>query len=169
MAILLCLFAKTTSHIPTGMLALFPILFGQECWANSLLFPLPLSLHSPCACRENIYLITAMVQCLLANVSSSFFPLYSPSFSFPKLAFRLWIVDDEGVEQVIDRSALPILKETPIGYRFYKELVHKLFPSQAMQLVCLELYTLYLGVLPTAMVSKNDRALITMLHPQGDQ
>ena len=86
-----------------------------------------------------------------------------------QLACRLWIVDDEGVEQVIDRSALPILKETPIGYRFYKELVHKLFPSQAMQLVCLELYTLYIGILPTAMVSKNDRALITMLHPQGDQ
>lgn len=84
-------------------------------------------------------------------------------------SYRLWIVDDEGVEQVIERSALPILRDTPIGYRFYKDLVHKLFPSQAQQIVCLELFTLYLGVLPTAMVSKNDRALIAMLHPQGDQ
>lgn len=102
-------------------------------------------------------------------------------------SYRLWVEDDEGVEQVIEKSVLPLLHEMPIGHRythllhtfgnneyqkysltnvvcrFYKDLVHKLFPAQSPQMKCCELYTLYLGILPTALVSKNDRALIGLL------
>lgn len=80
-------------------------------------------------------------------------------------SYRLWVEDDEGVEQAIEQS-IPTnetLHKTPLGHRFYKELLRWLFPSQSQQMKCYELYTLYLGVLPAALVSRNDRALIAML------
>jgi hypothetical protein len=80
-------------------------------------------------------------------------------------SYRLWVEDDEGVEQVLEQSipANPNLHNTPIGHRFYKELLRWSFPSQSQQMKCYELYTLYLGILPAALVSKNDRALIALL------
>ncbi len=55
------------------------------------------------------------------------------------------------------------LHNVPLGHRFYKELLRLLFPSQSQQMKCYELYTLYLGILPASIVSKNDRALIGLL------
>ena len=79
--------------------------------------------------------------------------------------FLLHLLTLPQVEQVIEQS-IPTnenLHRTPLGHRFYKELLRWLFPSQSQQMKCYELYTLYLGILPAALVSKNDRALIAMM------
>jgi len=85
-------------------------------------------------------------------------------------SYRLWMEDDEGVEQIINQPILPKNYQLPIGHRFFKEVLRTLFPSQsqAQQMKCYELFTLYLGVLPTVLVAKHDRALINLLLEKGE-
>eukprot|EP01113_Clastostelium_recurvatum_P003563 TRINITY_DN11557_c0_g1_i3.p1 TRINITY_DN11557_c0_g1~~TRINITY_DN11557_c0_g1_i3.p1 ORF type:complete len:813 (+),score=167.06 TRINITY_DN11557_c0_g1_i3:109-2439(+) len=81
-------------------------------------------------------------------------------------SYRLWVEDDEGAEQPLDlpRSQYPA---TPQSHKFYKDLLRAQYPSQLPQMKCYELYTLYLGILPAALVSKNDKALVALLL-EGD-
>jgi len=101
------------------------------------------------------------------HLSMGYYSMVMRSGDF-QYSYRLWVEDDEGVEQSLEQ---PILggnqkthyPHTPLSHRFYKDLLRTLFPSQSPQMKCYELYTLYLGILPSALVSKNDRALVALL------
>eukprot|EP01132_Coremiostelium_polycephalum_P005405 gene5405-6742_t len=99
-------------------------------------------------------------------------PNHSDMINFlkKKIWTILWIEDDEGAEQPLD---LPIgsTNRSMVRYNsknFYADLLKHYFPHSA-KMKCYELLTLYIGILPVSLVSKNDKTLYCLLFEKDDQ
>eukprot|EP00002_Diphylleia_rotans_P027496 TRINITY_DN5513_c0_g1_i1.p1 TRINITY_DN5513_c0_g1~~TRINITY_DN5513_c0_g1_i1.p1 ORF type:complete len:598 (-),score=128.82 TRINITY_DN5513_c0_g1_i1:220-2013(-) len=71
-------------------------------------------------------------------------------------SYKLWVEDSEGNEIPIEKAIPANLM--PVEWAGYRELLQRLFPSQR-GLRMYELYTLYVGMLPTAAVVSHNKRL----------
>ncbi|KAF2068910.1 hypothetical protein CYY_009771 [Polysphondylium violaceum] len=73
-------------------------------------------------------------------------------------SYRLWAVDDENNEHKLDQQGY----YRPNPKNFYNDLMKNTFPNSS-KMKCYELLVLYIGILPTSMIAKNDKALFHLL------
>ena len=73
--------------------------------------------------------------------------------------FKLWFEDTDG-KQLALKEPTSIEPKQPITRDFYKKLQGRLFSQRTK---CFELYSLYLGFLPSKVLEQNNQALIALL------